>query len=201
MTSSLSRGARRDPCPILWSRSYCKQVGWAQVGSALAAGGVNLRQEARDLDWEIIFWAALAALAFVGELLTVSFFLLFFSLGAVIGLAAALLNFGITVKALGFLVASVLSMVILRPAVLNRLSLRGGEGYLGHRGITGKSAVVTEEIEAGGTGMVRVGSGEFWTARSLHPDEKIERGKRVRVLDTDGLTALVDAVESKEDKS
>ena len=153
------------------------------------------------MDWEIIFWAALAALAFVGELLTVSFFLLFFSLGAVVGLVAALLNLSVTVQAVGFLAASVLSMVILRPAFLNRLSLRGGEGYRGHRGITGESAVVTEEIEAGGKGMVRVGTGEFWTARSLHPDERIARGTRVRVLDTDGLTALVDTVETKEDKS
>jgi membrane protein implicated in regulation of membrane protease activity len=153
------------------------------------------------LNWEIIFWAALAALAFAGELLTVSFFLLFFSLGAVVGLVAALLGLGITAQAVGFLLASVLSMVILRPAFLNRLALRGGEGYRGHRGITGESAVVTEEIEAGGKGMVRVGTGEFWTARSLHPDERIERGTRVRVLDTDGLTALVDTVETKEDKT
>jgi membrane protein implicated in regulation of membrane protease activity len=150
------------------------------------------------LDWEIIFWAALAALAFVGELLTVSFFLLFFSLGAVVGLVVALLGLGITAQAVGFLAASILSMVILRPAVLNRLSLRSGERYLGHRGITGENAVVTEEIVAGGKGMVRVGSGEFWTARSLRPDEKIERGARVRVLDTDGLTALVDSVEKEE---
>ncbi len=153
------------------------------------------------MNWEIIFWAALAALAFVGELLTVSFFLLFFSLGAVVGLVAAVLGLGIAVQAVGFLLASVLSMVILRPAVLNRLSLRSGEGYRGHRGIAGESAVVTEEIEAGGKGMVRVGSGEFWTARALYPDEKIEPGTRVRVLDTDGLTALVDTMETKEDKS
>jgi len=153
------------------------------------------------LDWEIIFWVALAALAFVGELLTVSFFLLFFSLGAVVGLVAALLGFNITVQAIGFLAASVLSMVILRPAFLNRLALGDGERYLGHRGVTGKRAVVTEEIEAGGKGMVRVGSGEFWTARALHPDEKIERGARVRVLDTDGLTALVESVEKKEEMS
>jgi membrane protein implicated in regulation of membrane protease activity len=172
-------------------------TGWFRA----CGGGVNLRQEARDLDWEIIFWVALAALAFVGELLTVSFFLLFFSLGAVVGLVAALLGFSITVQAVGFLAASVLSMVILRPTFLNRLALGGGESYLGHRGITGEGAVVTEEIEAGGKGMVRVGRGEFWTARSLYPDEKIERGTKVRVLDTDGLTALVDTVEKKEDKS
>jgi membrane-bound ClpP family serine protease len=46
--------------------------------------------------------------------------------------------------------------------------------------------------------MVRIGGGEFWTARALHPDEKIERGARVKVLDTDGLTALVDTVEKEE---
>jgi membrane protein implicated in regulation of membrane protease activity len=152
-------------------------------------------------NWEIVFWAVLAALAFVGELLTVSFFLLFFSLGAVVGLIAAVLGFGITIQAVGFVAASALSMVILRPAFLNRLALRAGEGYTGHRGITGESAIVTEEIEAGGKGMVRVGTGEFWTARSLHPGEKIERGTRVRVLDTDGLTALVDTVHPKEEKS
>ena len=153
------------------------------------------------MDWEIIFWAVLAALAFVGELLTVSFFLLFFSLGAVVGLVAALFGLGITAQAVGFIAASVLSMAILRPTLLNRLALGGSEGYARHRGITGESAVVTEQIEAGGKGMVRVGSGEFWTARSLYPDERIEPGTRVRVLDTDGLTALVDTVETKEDKS
>ena len=153
------------------------------------------------MDWEIIFWAALAALAFVGEVLTVSFFLLFFSLGAVVGLVAAMFNLPLAVQAVGFVAASLLSMAVLRPALLNRLSLHGSEGYVGHRGITGERAVVTEEIEAGGKGMVRVGSGEFWTARSLHPGEKIARGTRVRVLDTDGLTALVDIVHTKEEKS
>ena len=149
------------------------------------------------MDLDIIFWAVLAALAFAGELLSVSFFLLFFSLGAVVGLVMAFAGLGPVAQALGFIAASVLSMVILRPALLNRLALRSGEGYAGHRGITGESAVVTETIEAGGKGTVRVGSGEFWTARSLYPGEKIEEGTRVRVLDTDGLTALVESVETE----
>ena len=151
------------------------------------------------MDWAIIFWAALAALAFVGEVLTVSFFLLFFSLGAVVGLVAAMVHLPLAAQVVGFVAASLLSMAVLRPALLNRVSLRGSEGYVGHRGIMGESAVVTEEIEAGGKGTVRVGSGEFWTARSLHPGEKIRSGTRVRILDTDGLTALVDIVHTKEE--
>ena len=152
------------------------------------------------MEVDTIFWAVLAALAFVGELLTVSFFLLFFSVGAVVALVMSFADLGHVAQAIGFVGASVLSMVVLRPALLNRLALRSGEGYSGHRGITGESAVVTERIESGGKGTVRVGNGEFWTARSLHPEEEIEKGTRVRVLYTDGLTALVDTVEKEEDR-
>ncbi|HEV2094513.1 MAG TPA: NfeD family protein [Rubrobacter sp.] len=139
----------------------------------------------------------MAGLAFAGELLSVSFFLLFFSLGAVVALGLALAGLGLTAQAAGFVLAAVLSMVVLRPALLNRLSLRGGEQYAGHRGITGASAVVTEPIEAGGKGTVRVGSGEFWTARAMYSGDEIAEGARVRVLDTDGLTALVEPVEAE----
>lgn len=147
------------------------------------------------MDLEIIFWAVLAALAFVGELFTVSFFLSFFSLGALVALGMAVAGFGLVPQVIGFVAASVLSMVVLRPALLNRLALRGGEGYRQHRGVTGESAVVTEAIEPGGKGTVRVGNGEFWMARSLDAGEGIPPGTRVRVLDTDGFTALVHAVE------
>lgn len=151
------------------------------------------------MDWDIVFWAALAALAFVGELMTVSFFLFFFSLGALVALAAALLGFGVTVQAIGFVAASVLSMVVLRPTILNRLALGSSEGYERRVGIAGKSAVVTDAIEPGGSGTVRIGSGDFWTARTIYPNEEVvQEGTRVRVLDTDGLTAVVEVVETRE---
>lgn len=113
----------------------------------------------------------------------------------------AFAGLGLTAQAIGFVVASILSMVVLRPALLNRLALKGGEGYVGHRGITGERAVVTEAIEAGGKGTVRVGTGEFWTARALYFDGEIGKGARVRVLDTDGLTALVEPVEKEGGES
>ncbi|MCA1738663.1 MAG: NfeD family protein [Actinobacteria bacterium] len=146
-------------------------------------------------DSETIFWAILAALAFVGEILSVSFFLLFFALGAAVALVAALLGAGIVAQALGFVAASLLSLVVLRPVLLHRISLGGGERYVSRAGITGKSGIVTNAIEPGASGMVRIGDGEFWTARAVYPSQKIEAGSRVRVLDTDGLTALVESME------
>ena len=147
---------------------------------------------------DIIFWAVLAALAFAGELLSLSFFLLFFSLGALVGLVLAFLGLGLVAQAIGFVAAAVLSMAVLRPALMHRISFRGSERYESRNSITGKSGVVTTSIEAGGSGTVRIGSGEFWTARSVHPEQQIASGTRVRVLDTDGITALVEAVGIEE---
>jgi membrane protein implicated in regulation of membrane protease activity len=147
---------------------------------------------------EVVFWGILAGLAFIGELLSISFFLLFFSLGAVVALGIALAGFGITAQAIGFVGATALSMAVLRPALLNKLAIGTGEEYRDSSGVTGKSGVIMELIEPGGAGTVRIGSGEFWTARSLSPGERIEAGSRVRVLDTDGLTAIVEVVVVEE---
>ena len=147
---------------------------------------------------DIIFWAVLAAVAFVGELLSVSFFLLFFSLGALVALVMASLGLELVAQAIGFVAASVLSMAVLRPALMHRISFRGSEQYVGRGSIAGKSGVVTEAIEPGGSGTVRIGSGEFWTARAVYPEQGIESGTRVRVLDTDGITAFVEVVGIEE---
>ncbi len=143
---------------------------------------------------DIVVWVVVAALAFVGEILTVSFFLLFLSAGALVALLMALLGFGVALQVGGFVAVSVLSMAVLRPALVHRISFRESEKYESRGSIVGKSGVVTSAIESEGSGTVRIGSGEFWTARSL-PGQRIEPGVRVRVLDTDGLTALVEAVE------
>ena len=148
-------------------------------------------------NFDVVLWAIVAALTFAGELLTVSFFLLFFAFGAVVGMVMAFLGLSFTAQIAGFIGASVLSMVVLRPTLLNRLALAGSEPYVGPGKIEGKKAVVTDPIEPGESGMVKVGNGEFWTARTLYTSERLESGVRVRILDTDGLTALVEPLEER----
>ena len=149
-------------------------------------------------NFDVILWAIVAAVLFAGELLSVSFFLLFFAFGALVSLVMALVGLGLTAQVIGFIAASVLSMIVLRPALLNRLALAGSEPYKGPGRIEGKRGVVTAPIEPGDTGMVRIGNGEFWTARTLYTGGRIESGARVRVLDTDGLTALVEPLDDEE---
>src|SRR5215208_1920305 len=85
------------------------------------------RRSVRALELEIILWAAVATLAFVGELLSISFFLLFFALGATVALVIALSGAGIGAQIMGFVFTSLLSIIVLRPVLTSRLSMRGGE--------------------------------------------------------------------------
>ena len=144
---------------------------------------------------EILFWVVAIVVAVVGEVFTTSFFLLFFAFGGLVALLLAALGLGLPLQIVGFVAASVGSMVVFRPAVLHRLASGSSERYEPRGGIVGRSGVVTTAIEPDGSGTIRVGSGEFWTARALYPGKRIEAGMRVRVLDTDGVTALVEAME------
>jgi hypothetical protein len=55
-----------------------------------------------------------------------------------------------------------------------------------------RSAVVEQEVSDQG-GMVRLGSGEFWSARSYPPGVVLAKGTFVRVMFVDGLTVYVSA--------
>jgi membrane protein implicated in regulation of membrane protease activity len=144
---------------------------------------------------EIIFWVVAAAVGIVGEVFTAPFFLVFFAFGALVALVLTALGLGLPLQIVGFVAASVVSMLVLRPTVLHRLASGSSEQYESRGSIVGRNATVTITIEPDGSGTIRVGSGEFWTARALYPGKRIDAGVRVRVLDTDGLTALVEAVE------
>jgi membrane protein implicated in regulation of membrane protease activity len=109
-------------------------------------------------DLETIFWAVLPPWPLSG-----SFSLYLFSCSSLpLGLPSRswprYLGAGTVVQVAGFVVASLLSLVILRPILLRKESLQGGERYVSKAGVTGKSGVVTNAIEPGVDGMVRIGT-------------------------------------------
>jgi membrane protein implicated in regulation of membrane protease activity len=137
-----------------------------------------------------VLWLIVAAAFGIGEMLTTSFFLAPFALGAALAAAVDALGAGAPVTWIVFVVASVLTLGIARPIARAHRRMPP-QIRTGTAALIGKHAIVLERIENDqGVGCVRI-DGEVWTARSLDDDEVIERGTRVEVVEIKGATALV----------
>ena len=137
-----------------------------------------------------IVWAVLAVILAVGEILTTSFFLFPFALGAVAAAIVDLAGGGGTPQAVAFVVVTALSLGIVRPIARRHLSMPA-QLRTGTDALVGRTAVVTEtSANDAGHGAIRI-DGEVWTARAFDDDDVIEAGRRVTVMDIKGATALV----------
>ncbi len=136
-----------------------------------------------------LIWVIVACGFGVGEMLTTTFFLAPFAIGAAVA-AAADAAVGGTAAWVVFFVVTLLSLVVVRPIVRSHLKMPP-QIRTGAAALVGKQAIVLERIaNREGVGCVRI-DGEVWTARSLMDDEVIERGAVVDVIEIKGATALV----------
>jgi membrane protein implicated in regulation of membrane protease activity len=137
-------------------------------------------------DW--VWWMIAAGALAVGEIVTVGFFLGPVAIAAVLAAVVALAGGGVALQVVVFIVASVASLVVLRPLARRHLQtptrLRTGTAAL-----VGAPAVVLQRVDVNG-GQVKIG-GEVWSARAFDEDEVIEPGIRATVMKIDGATALV----------
>jgi membrane protein implicated in regulation of membrane protease activity len=137
-----------------------------------------------------VLWVVAAGVFGVGEMLTTSFFLAPFAIGAGLAAIAEAASAGELVAWVVFVLASLLSLAVLRPIARAHMHtpphIRTGSAAL-----VGNDATVLERIvNAEGVGCVKIG-GEVWTARSYDEDQVIEAGTRVQVVEIKGATALV----------
>jgi membrane protein implicated in regulation of membrane protease activity len=135
-----------------------------------------------------VVWVVAAVLLAIGELLTPGlFFLGPVALAAGLAAVAALVAGGIA-SAIVFIVAGLLSLLVLRPIARSHIHmpalLRTGTDAL-----IGRKAVVTKQVDATG-GRVRIG-GEEWSARAYLDDGVYAEGATVDVVRIEGATALV----------
>jgi membrane protein implicated in regulation of membrane protease activity len=102
----------------------------------------------------------------------------------------------LAIDAVAFATASTAYLIALRPSVLRLISgQRPAIGSHHSPPILGKRAVVTIPVSGDG-GQVRIGQGEFWSARLYRDGPTIPAEARVEVLWVDGLTALVAPAEN-----
>jgi membrane protein implicated in regulation of membrane protease activity len=137
-----------------------------------------------------LFWILLAVILAAGEVMSLSFYLAPFAVGALLASVAALAGVGAVVSMLVFLVSSGLLLGFVRPVARRHLrtpaQLRTGTAAL-----VGHSAIVTQRVDNNAqSGAVKL-DGEVWTARAYDQDEVIEAGRRVEVIEISGATALV----------
>ncbi len=140
------------------------------------------------MDAWVLFLIAAALLA-AGEVLTLSFFLAPFAVGALAGMVGDLAGAPLAVSLTVAIVVSVASFAAVRPVARRhrstRPSLRTGTDAL-----LGEEAMVVGRIDNDeNAGTVRL-AGEVWTARAFD-DQVIEEGRRVHVMEIRGATALV----------
>ncbi|OBF88214.1 hypothetical protein A5790_25060 [Mycobacterium sp. 852002-51152_SCH6134967] len=131
----------------------------------------------------------IAALALAGaEALTGDLFLLMLGGGALAAAGSSLIFDDLWVHGAVFAVASILLLVLVRPAL--RRHFQAGTGLPDPaRALEGKSALVLDRV-AQHEGQVKL-DGEVWTARPLNENDVYEPGDQVTVVQIDGATAVV----------
>ena len=128
-----------------------------------------------------------------GEVVSLSFFLAPFAVGALLGAVADLAGLASAVALIVFVVSSGLLLGFVRP-IARRHMRTPPQIRTGTAALVGRTAVVTERVDDVRAGAVKL-EGEVWTARPYDEGEVIEAGRRVHVVEIKGATALVSDTE------
>jgi len=143
----------------------------------------------------MLIWLLIAVLAAIGEVMTIGLYFASIAAAAVVTAVVALAA-PVALQVIVFLIVSLVAIAVLRPIVLGALGMESRiriSGPVGQPHLTGRRAVVVRTVDSSG-GQIRIGEGEFWSARSFDSEDVIEPGSPVEVQMVDGLTALVTPV-------
>lgn len=135
-----------------------------------------------------ILWIILAVGFLAIEFGTVALISLWFVVGSLAALVAALLGAALWLQVLIFALVSLLMLLALRPFL--RKYVEPHKVPTNVDALLGKEAVVTEVIDnLAGTGTVRL-EGKTWTARSAN-ETRIPAGMVVEVRSVEGVKLMV----------
>ena len=137
----------------------------------------------------VIFWAVATVAFIILELATVGLASIWFALGALCALIAALLGAPVWLQVVWFVIVSVATLLLTRPLakkyINSRATATNADRVIGHK------AVVKERIdELAGTGAV-LADGKMWSARMLDGGSA-EIGDIVVVREIQGVKLIVE---------
>lgn len=143
--------------------------------------------------WQL--WLAVTLLCLVVELMSGDLFVACFAFGAFITIFAAALGVPVVWQVVIFAVVSVLSLFLIRPALLKRLHKNADPRVSNVDAIIGRTGRVSEAIEAGAFGRVAL-DGDDWKARHVNGDA-VEKGAIVRIIGIKGIIVTVERAETE----
>ncbi len=113
-------------------------------------------------------WLLIAAVFVVIEIFTSGFAVACFSVGCVFGSILAACDLSLTWQVVAFATGTFLAFVLIRPVVMRYLDKKTNDNHVKTNmdNIIGKTAVVTERIEEGGYGRVKI-NGDDWKAQTI----------------------------------
>jgi membrane protein implicated in regulation of membrane protease activity len=143
----------------------------------------------------VTVWLVLAGLLLIGEIITVGFILLWFSIGAVVASIAAKMGMDFYLQVIVFSAVSIGLLVFTRP-IVKRL-WKHKEVATNVSSIIGKKGMVVQGINnILGQGQVKIG-GEVWSARS-EDESEISLDEQIEVAGVEGVKLIVRKIKNKE---
>jgi len=137
--------------------------------------------------WSI--WLIAAAVFLVGEILTEGFLLLWFAIGALIGMILSFFIPNIIIQFAIFLIISFLLLCFTRPLTKKFLSSKSKRQSNVHS-LINQTAYVIETIDSkNGTGKIKI-NGEVWKAIT-NTDDVINEGEEIIIKAIDGVKLIV----------
>jgi len=140
-----------------------------------------------SLPWFWI-WIVLAAALYIGEMLTVGFFLLPFAIGATAALITAIFNVPVGIQWAVFIVVSLIALVATRP-LARRITARGGNVKSGVDRLIGMDGEVLDQKAPDGTYRARVAR-EIWNV-STDEECELSPGMKIHVVRVEGTRLIV----------
>lgn len=137
-----------------------------------------------------IVWAVVAVACAGLEVVTGSFFVIYFAVAAALVAAVSLTPLPLAAQVVLFAVLGAAGVAFTRPALLEAMRRQRPVLHTGVDAMRGKVGLLTQPISEFDPGQVRLG-GETWTARSYYDGESIAAGTRVEVVEIRGVTAMV----------
>lgn len=137
-----------------------------------------------------IYWLIFAFILLVGEIISPSFFLFWFSIGAVVACILSLFTANLYIQIAVFAVVSVLLLIFTKPLVkkfmASKTNVKSNVDAL-----IGKKANVIEAINfKQSTGKVKI-NGEVWKAISKNEEENFEKDSEVIICAVEGVKLIV----------